>query len=170
MPTKEQLIRAVRAIGDACLSKNQDLINAATADPKTVDELIALPVFGGSKQRKSAKVWLDALNRARENTDPPDANDAQSGPPPAARWARRKPEVAARLEAARAGLAELSERVSVPAENLITPEVVRRLCWDWHPVSDVATAVSEFLDESNVRPRQRELTVPVLTEALSSDD
>ncbi len=145
------------------------IINAATADPKTVEELTALPVFGGSKQRKSAKVWLDALNRARESTDPPEANDTQSGPPPAARWARRKPEAAARLEAARAGLAELSERVSVPAENLITPEVVRRLCWDWRPVGDVATAVSEFLVEANVRPWQRELTVPVLTAALSAD-
>ncbi len=57
----------------------------------------------------------------------------------------------------------------MPAENLITPEVVRRLCWDWHPVSDVATAVSEFLVEANVRPWQRELTVPVLTKALSTD-
>ncbi|CQD22303.1 ribonuclease D [Mycolicibacterium conceptionense] len=41
--------------------------------------------------------------------------------------------------------------------------MVRRLCWDWHPVADVATAVEEFLVEANVRPWQRELTVPVLT-------
>ncbi|BBX93149.1 ribonuclease D [Mycolicibacterium boenickei] len=165
--TRDTIARG-RDIAPGRILPDSAIINAATANPKTVDELIALPVFGGSKQRKSAKVWLDALNRARENTDPPEANESQSGPPPAARWARRKPEAAARLEAARAGLAELSERVSVPAENLITPEVVRRLCWDWRPVGDVATAVSEFLVEANVRPWQRELTVPVLTKALSS--
>ena len=58
----------------------------------------------------------------------PDASEPSTGPPPAARWIRRKPEAAARLEAARAGLAELSQRVSVPTENLVTPEIVRRLC------------------------------------------
>ncbi|MED5811545.1 ribonuclease D [Mycolicibacterium sp. 050232] len=165
--TRDTIARG-RDIAPGRILPDSAIINAATTNPKSVDELIALPVFGGSKQRKSAKVWLDALNRARENVDPPEANETQSGPPPAARWARRKPEAAARLEAARAGLAELSERVSVPAENLITPEVVRRLCWDWHPVGDVATAVSEFLVEANVRPWQRELTVPVLTRALST--
>ncbi|OBI63866.1 3'-5' exonuclease [Mycolicibacterium fortuitum] len=166
--TRDTIARG-RDIAPGRILPDSAIINAATTDPKTVEELIALPVFGGSKQRKSAKVWLDALARARENTDPPEANEAQSGPPPAARWARRKPEAAARLEAARAGLAELSQRVSVPAENLITPEVVRRLCWDWRPVRDVATAVEEFLIEANVRPWQRELTVPVLTAALSAD-
>lgn len=126
-------------------------------------------MFGGAKQRRSAQVWLDALNRARQNPDPPSASEASNGPPPAARWARRKPEAAARLEAARAGLAELSERVSVPAENLITPEVVRRLCWDWQPVADVASTVEEFLVDNQVRPWQRELTVPVLTVALAEN-
>lgn len=166
--TRDTIARG-RDIAPGRILPDSAIINAATTDPKTVEELVALPVFGGSKQRKSAKVWLDALARARENTDPPEANEAQSGPPPAARWARRKPEAAARLEAARAGLAELSQRVSVPAENLITPEVVRRLCWDWRPARDVATAVEEFLIEANVRPWQRELTVPVLTAALSAD-
>ncbi|OBB10409.1 3'-5' exonuclease [Mycolicibacterium setense] len=167
--TRDTIARG-RDIAPGRILPDAAIINAATADPKTVDELVALPVFGGSKQRRSAKVWLDALNRARESTETPEANDSQSGPPPAARWARRKPEAAARLEAARAGLAELSERVSVPAENLITPEVVRRLCWDWQPVGDVAAAISEFLVEANVRPWQRELTVPVLTTALSTTD
>ncbi|MCV7201949.1 ribonuclease D [Mycolicibacterium peregrinum] len=166
--TRDTIARG-RDIAPGRILPDAAIINAATTDPKTVEELIALPVFGGAKQRKSAKVWLDALARARDNTDPPEANEAQSGPPPAARWARRKPEAAARLEAAKAGLAELSQRVSVPAENLITPEVVRRLCWDWRPVADVATAVEEFLVEANVRPWQRELTVPVLAAALSTD-
>jgi ribonuclease D len=73
---------------------------------------------------------------------------------------------AARLEAARSGLAELSQRVSVPTENLVTPEVVRGLCWDWQPVDDVA--VDDFLREAQVRPWQRELVVPALVAALES--
>jgi ribonuclease D len=32
----------------------------------------------------------------------------------------------------------LSARVSVPPENLVTPELVRRLCWDWQGAGDDA--------------------------------
>ncbi len=166
--TRDTIARS-RDIAPGRILPDSAIVNAATADPRTVAELIALPVFGGVKQRRSARTWLDALNRARQNPDPPTASEASNGPPPAARWSRRKPEAAARLEAARAGLAELSQRVTVPTENLITPEVVRRLCWDWQPVSDIATAVVEFLVDNQVRPWQRELTVPVLTAALTTE-
>ena len=144
------------------------IVNAATADPDTVEKLTALPIFGGGKQRRSAQVWLDALARARVTEDLPTSSEPQTGPPPAARWSRRKPEAAARLEAARAGLTELSQRVSVPPENLLTPDTVRRLCWDWQPVPDVAARVEEFLTEARARPWQRELTVPVLAAALTA--
>jgi ribonuclease D len=126
-------------------------------------------VFGGNRQRRSAQVWLDALARARA-AEPPDAQEPSNGPPPASRWARRKPEAAVRLEAARTRLAELSQRVSVPPENLISPEVVRRLCWDWQPVDDTAAAVDDFLRDAGARPWQRELAGPVLCEALTPDE
>ena len=126
-------------------------------------------MFGGPKQRRSAQVWLEALERARTTTDPPIASEASNGPPPASRWARRKPEAAARLEAAKAGLNEVAQRVSVPVENLLSPEIVRRLCWDWEPTEDTAAAVEEFLQNSAARQWQRELTVPVLTVALTAD-
>jgi len=144
------------------------IINAATTNPDTVEKLTALPVFGGSRQRRMAQVWLDALTRAR-SADPPTAQEPSTGPPPASRWARRKPEAATRLEAARSGLAEVSQRVSVPTENLVSPEIVRRLCWDWEPVDDTAAVIDDFLRRAQVRQWQRELTVPVLTEALRFD-
>ncbi|WP_326547017.1 ribonuclease D [Mycolicibacterium sp. ND9-15] len=147
------------------------IINAATADPDTAEKLTALPVFGGHRQRRNAKVWLDALARARTTEDLPSSQEASNGPPPASRWARRKPEAAARLEAARAALFEVSQRVSVPTENLISPDVVRRLCWDWEPPpqnSTVVAAVDDFLREAGARPWQRELTVPALAKALEN--
>ncbi|CDQ43946.1 HRDC domain-containing protein [Mycolicibacterium neoaurum] len=144
------------------------IVSAATSDPDTIEKLTALPVFGGSRQRRSAQVWLDALARARTDPDPPTGAEPTTGPPPPARWSRRKPEAAERLEAARAALSELSERVSVPTENLLTPDTVRRLCWDWQPVPDVRAAVEDYLTQAGARPWQRELTVPVLTQALTT--
>ena len=39
------------------------IIDAAVANPKTVDELIALPVFGGRHQRRSAATWFGPWNQ-----------------------------------------------------------------------------------------------------------
>jgi ribonuclease D len=146
------------------------IVAAAQADPKTAAELTALPVFGGPKQRRHAKVWLDALRAARENPEPPTSSEPTNGPPPPVRWSKRKPEAAARLEAARAGLGALSEKVNVPTENLLSPELVRRLCWDWAPTPDPAATIDEFLQAGAARQWQRELTVPVLTSALAGSD
>jgi ribonuclease D len=164
--TRDYIARR-RDIAPGRILPDSAIINAATVDPDTVEKLTALPIFSGNRQRRSAQVWLDALARAR-TVEPPDAQEPSNGPPPASRWARRKPEAAVRLEVARAALTELSQRVSVPTENLVSPDVVRRLCWDWHPVEDTAAAVDEFLRDAGARPWQRELAVPVLSEALAN--
>jgi ribonuclease D len=142
------------------------IIDAAIADPKTVDDLVALPVFGGRNQRRSAAMWLTALEAARQSREPADEVEPPDGPPPPARWSRRKPEAAARLEAARAALSEVSERVRVPTENLVSPDLVRRLCWGWQDAADPVEAVEEFLCAGHARAWQRELVDPVLAVAV----
>lgn len=165
---RDQIARR-RDIAPGRILPDAAIIAAAMSDPKTVDELIALPVFGGQKQRKSAKVWLDALEVARSSTEPLESNEAGGGPPPPVRWSKRKPEAATRLEVVRASLTELSREVGVPTENLVSPDSVRRLCWDWEeaggPGSD---PVENFLRDCGVRNWQRELVVPVLARALAS--
>jgi ribonuclease D len=156
-----------RDIAPGRILPDSAIIEAATVDPKTLDELVALPIFGGKRQRRSASTWLAALQAAREKPGPAEEAEAPNGPPAPARWARRRPEAAVRLDAARSALRELSERVSVPTENLVTPELVRRLCWDWEgSTGDDAAAVDEFLAGGQARNWQRTLTVPVLAMAL----
>ena len=142
------------------------IIDAATANPKTVDDLIALPVFGGRHQRRSASTWFAALEAARENRNPPKDAEPPNAPPPPARWSRRKPEAAVRLEAALAALSEVSAQVGIPAENLISPDLVRRLCWYWEIAADPVEAVEDFLRTGQARPWQRELAVAVLARAV----
>ncbi|MGK2901867.1 MAG: HRDC domain-containing protein [Mycobacterium sp.] len=165
--TTRDSIAQRRDIAPGRILPDAAIVNAATVDPDTVEKITALPVFRGSRQRRSAPVWLDALARARQDPNPPTGSEPLNGPPPPARWSRRKPEAAERLEAARNALSELSQRVSVPTENLLTPDTVRRLCWDWQPVEDIGSAVEEFLIQAKARQWQRELTVPVLTVALT---
>ncbi|MEC9323596.1 MAG: ribonuclease D [Actinomycetota bacterium] len=170
--TRDQIARR-RDIAPGRILPDSAIVNAATVDPDSVDKLTALPIFGGSRQRRSAQVWLDALARARATSEPPSSAEPSNGPPPASRWARRKPEAAARLEAVRSGLTHLAEQLNVPAENLLAPDTVRRLCWDWELTGQgadspaaTAAAVEAFLRDCGARHWQRDLTVPVLTAAL----
>ncbi|MDQ1320143.1 MAG: ribonuclease [Actinomycetota bacterium] len=169
MWTVRDRIARGRDIAPGRILPDTAIIAAALSQPTTVEEITALPVFGGSRQKRSATVWLDALRDARSCTDLPDITEPLDGPPPPVRWARRNPEAAARLEAARTALGGLSARVGVPAENLVSPDLVRRLCWDWQPASDVGAAVADFLREGGARNWQQELVGPVLAEALNRD-
>jgi ribonuclease D len=164
--TTRDRIAQRRDIAPRRILPDSAIIDAAIADPKTIDDLVALPVFGGRNQRRNAATWLAALQAARENREPPEEAEPPNGPPPPARWSRRKPEAAARLEAARAALAEVSQRVGVPAENLISPDLVRRLCWDWEAAADPVETVEQFLRAGQARPWQRELVAPALATAL----
>ncbi len=155
-----------RDIAPGRILPDSAIIDAATADPKTLDDLLALPIFGGRRQRRSAATWLAALESARANRGPAEGAEPPNGPPTPARWPKRRPEAAARLDAARTALRELSQQVSVPTENLVSPDLVRRLCWDWEDVDDRATVIDEFLTAGQARGWQRELVVPVLAAAL----
>lgn len=160
-----------RDIAPSRVLPDSAIVAAASADPKTEDELRALPVFGGPRQRRSASIWLSALERARKlpsSALPPKAAPFD-GPPPVNRWARRDPDAAERLSTVRAAMTELSEKVSVPVENLLMPDVLRRLVWDWKPIeeSERRSVIDAALAEGRARPWQRELVVPLLSDALT---
>ncbi len=69
-------------------------------------------------------------------------------------------------------MGELSAEHSIPVENLLAPDLVRRLCWDGLPDYDVAepSAVDGYLKSGGARPWQRELAVPRLAVALRPVD
>ena len=141
------------------------IVDAATALPQSVPDLLALPGFRGPSARRHARTWLDALTRARQLPDdelPPLTLPSDAPPPPRA-WSDRDPDAAARLATAREGIAELSAQLSVPVENLMTPDIVRRVLWDPPAPDDLDGAVTSL----GARPWQVELVGPVLRGALS---
>ncbi|HEX6500832.1 MAG TPA: HRDC domain-containing protein [Micromonosporaceae bacterium] len=142
------------------------LVAAAQADPKDERELVALPGFGGRSVRRLANVWLDALNEARAL--PEDAlpvTQPSDGPPPPHRWAERDPVAAARLARCRAVVTGTAERLTLPPENLLSPDTVRRLAWT-PPEPLTVESVGAALAGLGARPWQIGLTGADLTEAL----
>ena len=131
--------------------------------PRPSRSCTALPIFGGHKQRRSAQVWLDALEAARNNPEPPDTAEPPNGPPPAVRWAKRKPEAAARLEAARAALTELSATgARCRPRTWCRPNWCAGCAGTGADTADATAAVDEFLRDGGARTWQRDLVVPVL--------
>lgn len=163
-----------RDIAPSRVLPDSAIVAAAQNNPTSTASLRALPVFGGPRQRRQSRTWMDALETARSLPDDrlPPTTQPFVGPPPVSRWARRDPEAAARLASVREAMSALSENVSVPVENLLTPDVVRRLCWDWPTLSAGAVEPTEviaaFLVSNGARSWQQELTVPVLASGMAA--
>ncbi|SDY35041.1 ribonuclease D [Modestobacter sp. DSM 44400] len=145
------------------------MVSAVQADPKNEAALVELPVFRGRANRKLVSTWFGALTRGRElpeNELPPHSRPGE-GPPPVNRWADRDPAAAARLKAARASLAQVSEEWSVPVENLLSPDLMRRLMWSPPTPADAET-VASVLRTGGAREWQIGLTCDLLTEAIAA--
>ncbi len=150
-----------RVLSDAAI------VAAAEMDPKTERELLLLPGFGGRSVRRLAGQWLDALTEARGLPDDALPVAAQfDGPPPAHRWADKDPIAAQRLTRCREVVTKTAEEHTLPPENLITPEFIRRLAWE-PPAPITVQTVSDFLTGQGARPWQCVLLAEELSLALA---
>ena len=155
-------LAAERDIAPGRVLPDAAIVEAAVAAPASPAALAALPVFRGRSQRRLTSYWYGALAQAaRLDADAlPKATAPNDGPPPVARWADRDPAAAARLSAARAGITALSEQWSIPTENLLQPDLLRRVCWSPPVDGDVAAA----LREGGAREWQIGLIAPLLAD------
>ncbi len=147
------------------------IIEAARSSPATHGQLARISGFAGRQARKHENEWLTAIGRARASADGelPDAagGPVPNGPPPAHRWVERDPAAAARLAAARAVVAAIAEASRLPVENLLSPDVLRRLSWD-PPVPSDPVSVGEALASYGARAWQVELTAGPVAGAFNA--
>ncbi|GGV72560.1 3'-5' exonuclease [Streptomyces griseoloalbus] len=145
------------------------IVEAALAVPANVHALAALNGFGQRVGRRQLEQWQAAVDRAKALSESqlPQPGQPVTGPPPPRAWADKDPEAAARLSAARAGVSALAERLNMPQENLITPDTVRRVCWEPPKPAD-AESVAAALAAYGARAWQVEQVTPVLVAALAS--
>ncbi|MFI8232873.1 ribonuclease D [Streptomyces sp. NPDC085900] len=145
------------------------IVEAALALPADVQALTALNGFGNRMGRRQLEQWQAAVDRARALSESqlPAPGQPVTGPPPPRAWADKDPAAAARLSAARAGVSALAERLNMPQENLISPDTVRRVCWEPPKAVDAET-VGGALAGHGARGWQVEQVTPVLVAALSA--
>jgi len=96
--------------------------------------------------------WFELFEEAQQLTgeELPKLRMPSEGLPAPKMWQSRNPLGYARLTHARAAVLECAAENAMPAENLISPEAVRRVCWptppeeNAHRLKFVATELAEF--------------------------
>lgn len=167
--TRDQNART-RDISPGRVLPDHAIVAAAQALPRSVPALTALPAFAGKGTRRRAALWQQAVDRGLATPDdqlPSVRGPKSDAPPPPRAWAEKDPAAAARLVAAREVVTDLSSTHDVPAENLLQPDLLRRLCWTPPETLD-ADGIGEFLRAGGARPWQIELVAQRLADAFEA--
>ncbi|HET6816142.1 MAG TPA: ribonuclease D [Mycobacteriales bacterium] len=155
-----------RDVAPGRLLPDSAIVAAASVGPTSAEALGRLPGWGGKATRKLVPEMfpLVAAALALPDSELPRPAAPGDGPPPANRWPDRDPVAAERLTRVRAALNALAAEHGLPVENLLTPDLVRRLAWS--PPDGDREAVVAALTAAGARRWQVELTADALAEAL----
>jgi ribonuclease D len=148
------------------LVPDRALVAAVIADPPSKSALAALKEFTGRASRSQLDRWWAAIEAGRAVTQLPleRATGGDTLPPPRA-WIDRNPEADARLKAARPVVEKRAEELHMPTENLLTPELLRRVAWS-PPQPLTAETVGDALAVLGARPWQIAQTAQVIADAF----
>lgn len=166
--TREKLAES-RDIAPSRLIPDSAIVAAAKAMPTTVPALLGLSGFHGRAAKRDAPKWLHALQTAKNASDLPPLQLSTNAPPPPRVWAERDADAAARFATARPRMNALAAELDIPAENILTPDYLRRVCWR-PPSSITVENVADALTILGARAWQVELAAPLLTEAMAHPD
>jgi ribonuclease D len=146
------------------------IVEVAASMPGSMRELERLPSFRRARSRPMAQQAWAAVDRVQRLGDRelPTLVAATDGPPHPRAWVHKQPAAAVRLGHCREVIAAVAADQDVPAENLISPDAVRRLAWS-PPQPLTVAAVVDQLASSGARPWQIDLVAASLTPALADD-
>ncbi len=148
------------------------LIQAARSMPQTVSDVLVIPGFQSKNLRKEAPRWLGAIAAARREKTPVPYTIPAQGPPPIKAWETKRPNSFTLIHRSKEAVTALANHTNIPAENILAPDSLRRLCWD-PPQRPSQAEISRILAELGARNWQIKLVTPVLepifTEVLAQE-
>jgi ribonuclease D len=144
------------------------IIAAAKVNPASRQALSNLREFTGRASRSQLDRWWAAIQAAQATTELPQLKPVGDTLPPPRAWSERNPEADLRYRFARLALIEVGEALSIPLENLLTPDYLRRVAWTPPEPTDAAS-VGRALAQLGARPWQIDATAQVIAEAFVED-
>ena len=153
-----------RVLGD------EAIVEIALQRPTTPEAMAKVIGWRSKLDSQPFARWLKVLQKSLDTPieEQVELRVASQTLPPIKIWKDKNPLGYARLTHARANIAALSTEIEIPAENLITPELVRKLCWELPPVDQsryeeyVATQLKNF----GARSWQVDQVAPLIASAL----
>jgi ribonuclease D len=147
-----------------------ELAMAAPTSKKEFEKALR-PLGLRARWLENLPLWLESITLAvaLPEQDWPQMRTNADTLPPIKLWRDKFPEKYAPLSHARVGLEKISEENNIPVENLITPELVRRICWNPPQGSNESlqvAAVETSLLSLGARPWQVNLVGQVIAAAL----
>jgi ribonuclease D len=147
------------------LVPDRSLVAAVLADPQTKQALASVKEFTGRASRTQLDRWWQAFERGRSETALPVERVSGDGPPPPRAWADRNPAADARLRAARPVIEQRAGELTMPVENLLTPDLLRRVAWA-PPETVDADSIGRALETLGARRWQIDETAQLIAEAF----
>ena len=160
-------------IAQGKLLNDNAIVELSIAAPTTKKEFekALRPLGLRARWLENLPLWLESIASAvaLPEQEWPQLRTNTDSLPPIKMWRDKFPEKYAPLSHARLRLEAISEENNIPVENLITPELVRRICWNPPQGSTEqlqVEAVEKALSDLGARTWQVKLVGPALAEAL----
>jgi len=152
-----------RLLSDAAIT---ELALASDKEPITNRkhlEKILRPLGLRARWLENAATWISCITDAiaMPQDQWPETRSKSDALPPIKMWREKFPEKYAPLTHARFNLQLRADELSIPLENMISPELVRRICWQ-----PPESSVNEALLALGARRWQAEIASAILEQAL----
>jgi ribonuclease D len=149
---------------------DEAIIEIATKKPNTLEAITKVIGWRSKIQSPPYARWLAQLNNSLSTPieKQVELRVQSNNLPPMKVWKERNPLGYARLSHARTNIAALALELDLPVENLVTPELVRKLCWEL-PKNDQSSYekyVAEQLKQMGARDWQISQVTPLIAQAL----
>jgi ribonuclease D len=158
------------------------IVELAQKKPDSFEALTELSIvrerIRHEHQRTHLKTWWKVLSGVYEMDQShwPDMRARGEGLPPPKIWRDKYPIAYIHYQHARVLLTEIATGLDLPLENLLTPELVKKVIFDegnectYLNSEECRTKVSEVLKQGNARKWQIELTLDALAQALCESE
>ncbi len=179
---KRDQIAAEIDLAPGRLLSDSVLIALAKSDVSTKDDFLGLPEakmkIRNDLQQSYIETWLTTYlnSKSLSEKDWPQLRAKSDGLPPIKIWRDKYPLAHAHLTHARHNLNELAVALSLPLENLLTPETLRRICFDngletrHRDPETLLPKVESYLRASGAREWQIAKSARVIAEALCENE
>ncbi len=150
---------------------DEALVATALAKPTNLDDMRRILTKRSRLQNLPLTDWFEDIRKALALPvdELPELRTPSTSLPPPKLWKDRNPLGYARLSHARAAVIARATELNMPAENLISPDALRKLVWHNPPAdTDLEVYARDSLIESAARPWQAAELAPLLVLPLQA--